>query len=182
MSIIDSIVSDIGSALSDPGKLVTDTLDAILPDQLKSVGDVAGGLLDLVIGKESQAVSLFKDGIKDLPQPKSSSKSTSADPATEVATATEAATAAAEPSPPPSATSNDTSTPSDVSALLAMSSDDFMKAVSSGDVPADVAGDPTAMLQIQSRVNEIAQMNQLVTSMLSATHQMQMSIAQNIRA
>jgi hypothetical protein len=176
MSIIDTIVSDIGSAFSDPGKLVTDTLDAILPDRLQSIGDAAGGLLDLMIGKEPQAVSLFKDGIKDLPQLTSSSKNSSADAATEVATA------AAEPSPPPSATSSDTSTPADVSALLAMSSDDFMKAVSSGAVPADVAGDPTAMLQIQSRVNEIAQMNQLVTSMLSATHQMQMSIAQNIRA
>jgi hypothetical protein len=168
MSLIDSIVSDIGSALSDPGKLVTDALDAVLPDRLKSVGDAAGGIVDLVIGKESQAVSLFEDGIKDLPQITSGSTDT----------ATEVATATTEPAPPP----DGSSTPSDVATLLSMSSDDFMKAVSSGAVPADVAGDPTAMLQIQSRVNEIAQMNQLVTSVLSATHQMQMSIAQNIRA
>ena len=173
MSIFDTIVSDIGSALSDPGKLVTDALDAVLPDRLKSIGDAAGGLVDLVVGHEPQAVSLFKEGIKDLPQ---ISASSSGDTSTAgVAVATE------EAEPPPPATDG-TSTPADVASLLALSPSDFMKAVSSGAVPADVAGDPTAMLQIQSRVNEIAQMNQLVTSMLSATHQMQMSIAQNIRA
>ena len=171
MSFIDSIVSDIGSALSDPGKLVTDALDVVLPDNLKSIGDAAGGLLDLVIGKESAAVALFQNGIKDLPQIASSSE-------------TEVAAAAAEPAPPipTSGDSAATSTPADVASLLALSPNDFMKAITSGAVPADVAGDPTAMLQIQSRVNDIAQMNQLVTSMLSATHQMQMSIAQNIRA
>jgi hypothetical protein len=66
--------------------------------------------------------------------------------------------------------------------LLALPSDQFMKAVSGGAVPADVAENPAALLQIQARVNDIAQMNQLVTSMMSAMHQMQMSIAQNIRA
>jgi hypothetical protein len=172
MSIFDTIVSDIGSAFSDPGKLVTDALDAVLPDRLKSIGDAAGGLVDLVVGHEPQAISLFKAGIKDLPQLSSSTPSAAA--------GTEVATAAAEPAPPPA--SAGASTPADVASLLALSSDDFMKAVTSGAVPADVATDPTAMLQIQSRVNEIAQMNQLVTSMLSATHQMQMSIAQNIRA
>jgi len=175
MGIFDTIVSDIGSALSDPGKLVTDALDAVLPDRLKSIGDAAGGLVDLVVGHEPQAVSLFKEGIKDLPQISASSSSGDASTAG-VALATEEA----EPPPPPAA--DGTSTPADVASLLALSPTDFMKAVSSGAVPADVAGDPTAMLQIQSRVNEIAQMNQLVTSMLSATHQMQMSIAQNIRA
>lgn len=178
MSFIDSIVSDIGSALSDPGKLVTDALDVVLPDNLKSVGDAAGGLLDLVIGKEQDAVALFQNGIKDLPQIASSAASAAASAGTDVATAS------AEPEPPPatSGASTSSSTPDDVASLLALSPDDFMKAITSGAVPADVAGDPTAMLQIQSRVNEIAQMNQLVTSMLSATHQMQMSIAQNIRA
>ena len=172
MSFIDTIVSDIGSALSDPGKLVTDALDVVLPDTLKSVGAAAGGLLDLAIGKQSEAVALFQEGIKDLPQLGSTAE-------------TEVAAAAAEPVPPPTtggASTSAASTPADVASLLALSPDDFMKAITSGAVPADVAGDPTAMLQIQSRVNEIAQMNQLVTSMLSATHQMQMSIAQNIRA
>jgi len=175
MSILDTIVSDIGSAFSDPGKLVTDALDAVLPDHLKSIGDAAGGLVDLVVGHEPQAISLFKAGIKDLPQLTSKSSSP-----TTTSVATEVATAASEPPPP--AASAGSSTPADVASLLALSPDDFMRAITSGAVPADVAGDPTAMLQIQSRVNEIAQMNQLVTSMLSASHQMQMSIAQNIRA
>lgn len=175
MSFFDTVVSDIGSVLSDPGKLVTDALDYVLPDRLKSIGDAAGGIIDLVVGKEPEAVALFKDGIKDLPQLVSGSGSSSA------ATATEIASAEAEPLPP-QGSSDASTTPADVAGLLALSPDDFMRTISSGAVPSDVAGDPAAMLQIQSRVNEIAQMNQLVTSILSASHQMQMSIAQNIRA
>ena len=174
MSILDTIVSDIGSALSDPGHLVTDALDAVLPDRLQSIGDAAGGVVDLMVGHEPQAMSLFEQGIKDLPQLWSKSP---ADGTTSAAT--EVATAASEPPPPSTAADG---APADAASLLALSPDDFMKAITSGAVPADVAADPTAMLQIQARVNEIAQMNQLVTSMLSATHQMQMSIAQNIRA
>ncbi len=65
---------------------------------------------------------------------------------------------------------------------MALPSDEFMKAVSSGAVPTAVAEDPGALLQIQARVNDIAQTNQMMTSMMSALHQMQMSVAQNIRA
>jgi hypothetical protein len=174
MSFLDSIVSDIGSALSDPGKLVTDALDAVLPDRLKSVGDAAGGLVDLVLGHEPQALALFKEGVKDLPQLSSSQTAAATGAATDVGTA------AAEPAPPP--TTGGSSTPADTASLLALSPDDFLKTIASGAVPADVASDPAAMLQIQSRANSIAAMNQLITSMLSTTHQMQMSIAQNIRA
>lgn len=169
MSIIDTIVSDIGSVVSDPGKLVTDVVDAVLPGRLKAVGDLAGGVADLVLGKESQAVSHFKDGLKDLPQ---------------LASGTSSSTPPDEPAPPParSTAAADASDPTSVASLLALPSDQFMNAVTSGAVPAEVASDPAAMLQIQARVNDIAQMNQLITSMMSATHQMQMSIAQNIRA
>ncbi len=37
------------------------------------------------------------------------------------------------------------------------------------------------MMQVQSRMNQITQMNQMVTSMMAAMHQMQMSIIQNLR-
>ena len=174
MSILGTIVSDISNAVSDPGKLVTDVVDAVLPQRLKAIGDLAGGVVDVVVGKEKQALGHFTDTLKDLPQ------------LTGTATAAnQPDTIATEAAPPPSTSSADAASaanPQDLAALLALPSDQFMKAVSGGAVPADVAENPAALLQIQARVNDIAQMNQLVTSMMTATHQMQMSIAQNIRA
>jgi hypothetical protein len=64
---------------------------------------------------------------------------------------------------------------------MALSPDQFMQAVTSGKIPADVANNQSAMMQVQARMNSITQMNQLVTSMMAAMHQMQMSIIQNIR-
>jgi hypothetical protein len=78
-----------------------------------------------------------------------------------------------------SASSGSAST--DLQNLMAMSPDQFLQAVQSGKIPDDVANSPSAMAQIQARMNQITQMNQLVTSMMAAMHQMQMSIIQNIR-
>jgi hypothetical protein len=64
---------------------------------------------------------------------------------------------------------------------MSMSNDQFMQAVTSGNIPPDVANNPSAMAEIQARMNQITQMNQLVTSMMAAMHQMQMAIIQNIR-
>ena len=71
--------------------------------------------------------------------------------------------------------------PTDLASLMALSPDQFMQAVTSGKIPPDVANDQSAMMQVQARMNQITQMNQLVTSMMAAAHQMQMSIIQNIR-
>lgn len=182
MNILGTIASDLGKLASDPGKLVTDVVDAVLPGRLKAIGDVAGGAVDVIVGKEKEAIAHFTDGLKDLPQlvgtaPIIDSTTDSTDTG---------ATLATEAAPPPSASSSGdaaaTGKPQDLADLLALPADQFMRAVSGGAVPADVAENPAALLQIQARVNDIAQMNQLVTSMMSATHQMQMSIAQNIRA
>jgi len=56
-----------------------------------------------------------------------------------------------------------------------------MQAITSGKLPDDVANSPSAMMQIQAKMNEITQMNQLITSIMAAQHQMQMAIVQNIR-
>jgi hypothetical protein len=64
---------------------------------------------------------------------------------------------------------------------MALSPDQFMQAVTSGKIPDDVANSQSAMMQVQARMNQITQMNQLVTGMMAAMHQMQMSIIQNIR-
>lgn len=168
MSILGTIESDLGSVFSDPGKLVTDLVDGLVPDKLKSVGDLAGGVVDVVLGKESQALSHFQDGLRDLPQLTASSPATA-----------QTVDASNSTGPAPDAAAGE---PTDLAGLLALPSDQFMKAVSSGAVPNGVADDPAALLQIQARVNDIAQMNQMMTSMMSALHQMQMSVAQNLRA
>jgi hypothetical protein len=77
--------------------------------------------------------------------------------------------------------SGSSATPASLASLMAMSPDQFMQAVTSGQIPPDVANNQSAMMQVQARMNSITQMNQLVTSMMSAMHQMQMSIIQNIR-
>ena len=53
--------------------------------------------------------------------------------------------------------------------------------VTSGHIPPDVANSQTAMLQVQQRLNQISQMNQMMTQMMQTAHQMQMAIIQNFR-
>jgi len=56
-----------------------------------------------------------------------------------------------------------------------------MAAVREGKIPDDVIKDPKAMLAIQQRINHIGEMTKLMTSMMQALHDMQMSIIQNVR-
>jgi hypothetical protein len=345
---LGSIVSDVTSLVTDPGKAVKDICDAVLPSNMKAIGDIVGGAVDFETGHPLQALGHLTDALKDLPQMAQGLSTTAAKTA-----ATPVGTAAAEPTPPPprapaaasvatatgvstasqasaapgsaptvtvstgssgapvpatlkpgeqvtirmdangrgvtiterpapaartgtstvqregghhresarseasrrhppivpsatttppsattatrsasgstagsapaastattkpeattasaggsSATSasasgsssagaatsgaagtaaagaSATPTPSNLAGLMALSPDQFMQAVTSGNIPPDVANNPAAMTQIQARMNQITQMNQLVTSMMAAMHQMQMSIIQNIR-
>jgi hypothetical protein len=65
--------------------------------------------------------------------------------------------------------------------FMALGNDAFMAAVRDGKIPKEVQDSPAAMQSLQARMNSISQMNQLMTSMLQAMHQMQMSIIQNVR-
>ena len=56
-----------------------------------------------------------------------------------------------------------------------------MQMVTSGKIPPDVANNQSAMMQVQARLNQISQMNQMMTQMMQAAHQMQMAIIQNFR-
>jgi hypothetical protein len=320
---LSSIVSDVASLATDPGKLAKDVCDAVLPQNMKAIGDIVGGAVDYETGHPLQALGHLADALKDLPQ---MAQGLSSSAKTNVAAAP-AGSLAAEPAPPPprapgtqpavanttappgtsqtsttsgpqpaatngtargstraahrtatepahhratmrwggrhrevvrtrasapapaasapagsapaasapaasapaasgastSATSSkaaagstgangaggtttsgasksasssedaadssastseskgSTATPSSLSDLMALSPDQFMQAVTSGKIPPDVANNPSAMTQIQARMNQITQMNQLVTSMMAAMHQMQMAIIQNIR-
>ncbi len=307
---IGSLVSDITSVASDPGRLVGDIANSILPGNMKAIGDTLGGLVDLETGHPLRALGHLADTLKDLPQLLQGQASAQAK-----AAATPAGTAAAEPSPPPSrtgtgpaasapagtgtsfspaaavapanaptvtvrrvagetvtriddgktstivdqkggqttvtiksdaaptssrtapapaipgmhpapapsaagaatttitvattppasptakstggssgagstgttpgtdaaASSSAAAAPEDLASLMALGPDQFMQAVTSGKIPPDVANNQAAMMEVQARMNQITQMNQLVTSMMAAMHQMQMSIIQNIR-
>jgi hypothetical protein len=132
----------------------------------------------------SAPTSAASGGATAAPAPPASSSSTGASTSTGAA-APPAAAGASSPTGAPASTgtaaSTSAATPSSLSSLMSMSNDQFMQAVTSGNIPADVANNPSAMAEIQARMNQITQMNQLVTSMMAAMHQMQMAIIQNIR-
>jgi hypothetical protein len=54
-------------------------------------------------------------------------------------------------------------------------------AVIHGRISPDLAKDQTAMMAIQQRMNSISEMNNLMTNMMRALHDMQMAVVQNIR-
>jgi len=99
----------------------------------------------------------------------SPSKSTSADNTAATASADSSAKAGSADSTPAMA------------ALNKMSDSDFMNSIQSGKLDPSIKNDPAAMRAIQARMDAISQMNQLLTAMMQAMHQMEMAIIQNIR-
>jgi hypothetical protein len=65
--------------------------------------------------------------------------------------------------------------------FFAQDDEALMKAVRDGNVPKAVSDDESAMKTLQARMNHFSEMNQLMTSMIQALHQMQMAIIQNVR-
>jgi len=57
-----------------------------------------------------------------------------------------------------------------------------MNKVANGQVPDSITKDPAKMQQLQARINQISQMNQLITQMMAAIHDMHKQVIQNIRA
>jgi hypothetical protein len=112
--------------------------------------------------------------------PSTASTTASATAATTSSTSS-SSTAASASTPAAAGTSSSAAAPTDLASLMALSPDQFMQAVTSGKIPDSVANSQSAMMQVQSRMNQITQMNQLVTGMMAAMHQMEMSIIQNIR-
>jgi hypothetical protein len=54
-------------------------------------------------------------------------------------------------------------------------------AVINGRISPDFAKDPAGMMALQQRMNAITEMNNLMTAMMRAIHDMQMAVIQNIR-
>jgi hypothetical protein len=70
---------------------------------------------------------------------------------------------------------------SSLSQLQGMSDSAVRDAVINGRISPEVAKDQTAMMAVQQRMNAISEMNNLMTAMMKAVHDMQMAIIQNIR-
>jgi|GEM_PF-2345944 len=78
--------------------------------------------------------------------------------------------------------SSSTSDAKDVTKFFAQSDTELMAAVRDGKLPDAVKDDPAAMQRLQLRMNEISEMNQLISQMLAAMHDMNRAVIQNIRA
>ena len=65
--------------------------------------------------------------------------------------------------------------------LNSMSDSAIRDAVIHGRISPELAKDQTAMMAIQQRMNAISEMNNLMTNMMKALHDMQMAVVQNIR-
>lgn len=106
------------------------------------------------------------------------------------ATATTTAGSATATAPSTTSATTDASTPKsssssdakDITKFFAQSDADLMAAVRDGKLPDAVKDDPAAMQRLQLRMNEISEMNQLVSQMLAALHDMNKAVIQNIRA
>lgn len=62
-----------------------------------------------------------------------------------------------------------------------LSDTELMNAVKTRRIPDSVKKDAAQMAALQARIHEITEMNQLITQMLNAMHQMSMAVIQNVR-
>ena len=68
MSFLGGIGSWVQNALTDPGQIVKDASDEVLPKNLAVVGDAAAAYGDVETGHEAQAIGHGVDALEDLPQ------------------------------------------------------------------------------------------------------------------
>jgi hypothetical protein len=81
----------------------------------------------------------------------------------------------------PSSTSGSTAPTGNAADFFALSDKDLLDAVKKGTVPKEVTDDPKAMQQLQLRMNDYFQMNQMITQMIAAFNEMNKQIIQNLR-
>lgn len=232
MGFIDKV-----GGLLDPGNIAKGIVDAVLPEQLDVVADLAGAAASYYTGNPLGAVRHLAQAMTDLPQ-------AFAQPGTADRPAgggwRARGSVGFEPSPPPSrgndaggfnlekllsllqsiidalggkkttgttgsSSTGKTSKPDDaddsgsstsgtkktssssskddtaLEKLNKLSDAEFMAKVRKGDLPKEITDDPKAMLAINARVAHIGEMTKLMTQMIQALHDMQMSILQNVR-
>lgn len=118
-----------------------------------------------------------------------STHATNSAPAAPAASPTSAPAAAPATSAPAGSSSPSASAPaadtgqtiSSMAQMNSMSDSAIRDAVIHGRISPELAKDQTAMMAIQQRMNAISEMNNLMTNMMKALHDMQMAVVQNIR-
>ncbi len=224
----------------DPGNIAKGIVDAVLPEQLDVVADLAGAAASYYAGNPLGAVRHLAQAMTDLPQ-------AFAQPGGAARPAGGAwrpgGSVGFEPAPPPNrgndtggfnlekllsllqsiiealggkkttgttgSTSSGKTTKTDddddddnsgsttsgakktssssskddtaLEKLNKLSDAEFMAKIRKGDLPKEITDDPKAMLAIQQRVNHISEMTKMMSQMMQALHDMQMSILQNVR-
>lgn len=63
------------SAVFDPGKVVKDVVDAVLPEKFDVIADLAGAIVDFKTGRPLQGMGHLAQALKDLPQALADEKS-----------------------------------------------------------------------------------------------------------
>jgi len=254
-----SFLSGVGSlvsAVTDPGKIVKDVVDAVLPEELDVVADLAGAAASYYSGRPDAAIAHLAEAARDLPQAfnqadgpsrsgggawrdrqstqfepqpppgrggdtafsleklmsllqsiidlvggkkgagasagagtsDSSSATTGSSGSSSTSTTTkpddadDAATSGTTSSSSKKTSSSSSKDDTALEKLNKLSDADFMAKIRKGDLPKEITDDPKAMLAINQRVAHIGEMTKLMTQMISALHDMQMSILQNVRA
>ena len=191
------------------GDLVQTALDQVLPKDYRCISALAGGIVDMATGNEIGAIKhamQFAGEARDLPQlrnPSSLPPNGSAGPnhgwyyepppPPRSAPGWYSSQPPALPGPPPVSSWRGTpaypplgpaAAPGTWGApggFLGLPDDALMRAVSAGQIPKEISDSPSGMLALQARMQHITEMNQLMTSMMQALHQMRMAIIQNVR-
>lgn len=231
------------SAVTDPGKIVKDVVDAVLPEELDVVADLAGAAASYYSGRPMQAIGHLAQAARDLPQAfaqpdgparpgggswrgqpstrfeplpppnrggdsggfsleklmsllqqimdvvggkkaagTSGSPTASTGTTTKTDDADDSAGSSTSSTSSKKASSSSSKDDTALEKLNKLSDADFMAKVRKGDLPKEITDDPKAMLAINARVAHIGEMTKLMTQMIAALHDMQMSILQNVRA
>ena len=193
-----------GFSLSDlnPVSLVSNAAeslcDVVLPKNLEFVGDLVGLAADIESGNWSKCVDDLQDFAKDLPQqlgelsghtgrtslgdslivPGTLYPAPNAPPSGQSQASFSTASSAGAASLGLSAQAAKGMVPD---AFFGLSDASLMNAVRAGNIPDAVKNDPAQMRRLEARINDITEMNHLITSMLKAMHDMNTQVIQNIR-
>jgi hypothetical protein len=177
------------------GDIAHSVLDSFLPKELQFLSGAVSGMVDLQTGNPIGAAKNFIDSVLDLKDLAQSAK-----PTCGLTNIPPAHPWSYEPSPPPTwralavqptataaargTAAAPTADPAALSksSFLNLSDDALMAAIRDGRVPKEIADSKDGMLALQARMTQITEMNQLMTSMLQAIHQMRMGVIQNVRA
>jgi hypothetical protein len=196
MGFFDNVTSAISSAVT--------TFESAVPSAAKLFGDGITVGVDLASGNYGHLAHDFQDLAQDMAQTamrlqsgatgiRSEMKAIAdhifepTSPPTRGKTPTAESSSDAPPtalasSPAPSASTSSASTPSAADPFFKQSDAELMNAVRDGKLPDSVKNDPAQMRRLQLLMNEISEINQLLSQMLLAMHDMNKAVIQNIRA